>query len=226
VTASAFEVNPSLYEKVSYDPFKDLDPIVDLGASPNVIVANKDVDVGDIADLIAKAKAPRERFNYASPGAGTTPQLSAELPTLHPLPYSGAGPALTALLGGTTQLAALNLSVAVQHIRAGALRALVQTRATRWLDLPDIPTIEEAGFPNAASETFQALLAPAATPTRVIETLEQDVIAIMQRDDTRDKLKEVGFGVIAKRPLALKARIVSEVPMWKEVIAKAELKPQ
>jgi tripartite-type tricarboxylate transporter receptor subunit TctC len=232
VTSSAFVVNPSLYKKVPYDPFKDFDPIVDLGASPNVIVANKDVDVSDIADLIAKARAHPERFNYASPGAGTTPQLSAELLKLRAgihlthVSYSGAGPALTAVLGGTTQLAALNLSVAVQHIRASALRALVQTGATRWLDLPDVPTMEEAGFPNAVSETFQALLAPAGTPPPVIEILEQDVIAILQRDDTCDKLKEVGFGVIAKGPLALKARIAREVPMWKEVIAKAELKPQ
>jgi tripartite-type tricarboxylate transporter receptor subunit TctC len=137
VTSSAFVVNPSLYEKVPYDPFKDFDPIVDLGASPNVIVADKDVDVSDIADLITKAKAHPERFNCASPGAGTTPQLSAELLKLRArihlthVPYSGAGPALTAVLGVTTQLAALNLSVNVQHIRASALRALVQTGATR-----------------------------------------------------------------------------------------------
>jgi len=232
VTSSAFVVNPGLYETVPYDPFKDFAPIVDLGSSPNVIVANKDAGISDIADLIAQANAHPERFNYASPGAGTTPQLSAELLKLRAginlthVPYTGAGPALTAVLGGTTQLGALNLSVVAQHIKSGSLHALVQTGASRWSDLPDTPTMQEAGFPNSVSETFQALLAPAGTPQPALERLEQNVIAILQRPDTRDKLKEAGFGVIAKGPAALKVRIETEVPMWKEVIAKAGIRPQ
>jgi tripartite-type tricarboxylate transporter receptor subunit TctC len=232
VTSSAFVVNPGLYEKVPYDPFKDFVPIVDLGSSPNVIVANKNAGVTDLKGLIAHAKAHPELFNYSSPGAGTTPQLSAELLKLRAginlthVPYTGAGPALTAVLGGTTQLGALNLSVVVQHIKAGSLLALVQTGATRWPDLPDIPTMEEAGFPNSVSETFQALLAPAETPQAIVQRLETEVIAILQRQDTRDKLKEAGFGVIAKGPAALKARIETEVPMWKDVIQKAGIRPQ
>jgi tripartite-type tricarboxylate transporter receptor subunit TctC len=232
VTSSAFVVNPGLYEKVPYDPFMDFVPIVDLGSSPNVIVANKDAGVTDLKGLIATAKARPEFFNYSSPGAGTTPQLSAELLKLRAginlthVPYTGAGPALTAVLGGTTQLGALNLSVVVQHIKAGSLRALVQTGAARWPDLPDIPTMEEAGFPNSVSETFQALLAPAGTPQPIVQRLETEVIAILQRQDTRAKLKEAGFGVIAKGPTELKARIETEVPMWKDVIQKAGIRPQ
>jgi tripartite-type tricarboxylate transporter receptor subunit TctC len=224
VTSSAFVVNPGLYEKIPYDPFKDFVPIVDLGSSPNVLVANKNADVTDLTDLIAKAKAHPEYFNYSSPGAGTTPHLSAELLKLRAginlthVPYTGAGPALTAVLGGTTQLGALNLSVVIQHIKAGSLHALVQTGEARWPDLPDVPTMEEAGFPNSVSETFQALLAPARTPQPIVDQLEQDVIAILQREDTRAKLKEAGFGVIAKGPDVLRARIAREVPMWKEVI--------
>jgi tripartite-type tricarboxylate transporter receptor subunit TctC len=232
VTSSAFVVNPGLYEQVPYDPFKDFVPIVDLGSSPNVIVANKDSGVTDLKGLIASAKAHPELFNYSSPGAGTTPQLSAELLKLRAginlthVPYTGAGPALTAVLGGTTQLGALNLSVVVQHIKAGSLRALVQTGATRWSDLPDTPTLEEAGFPNAVSETFQALLAPAGTPQPVVQRLETEVVAILQREDTRAKLKEAGFGVIAKGPAELKARIETEVPMWRDIIQKAGIPPQ
>jgi tripartite-type tricarboxylate transporter receptor subunit TctC len=232
VTSSAFVVNPGLYEKVPYDPFTDFVPIVDLGSSPNVIVANKDAGVTDLKGLIATAKARPEFFNYSSPGAGTTPQLSAELLKLRAginlthVPYTGAGPALTAVLGGTTQLGALNLSVVVQHIKAGSLRALVQTGATRWPDLPDIPTMEESGFPNSVSETFQALLAPAGTPQPIVQRLETEVIAILQHQDTRARLMEAGFGVIAKGPTALKARIETEVPMWRDVIQKAGIRPQ
>jgi tripartite-type tricarboxylate transporter receptor subunit TctC len=231
VTSSAFVVNPGLYANAPYDPFKDFVPIVDLGASPNVIVANPGSGVTDLKALIAAAKSRPDFFDYSSPGAGTTPQLSAELLKLRAginlthVPFTGAGPALTAVLAGTTQLGALNLSVVIQHIKSGALRALVQTGAARWPDLPDTPTMEEAGFPNSVSETFQALLAPSGTPEPIVRRLETEVITILLLSDTRAKLKDAGFGVIAKGPAALEARIAHEVPMWKDVIAKAGIKP-
>jgi tripartite-type tricarboxylate transporter receptor subunit TctC len=231
VTSSAFVVNPGLYANAPYDPFKDFVPIVDLGASPNVIVANPTAGVTDLNGLIAAAKSRPDLFNYSSPGAGTTPQLSAELLKLRAginlthVPFTGAGPALTAVLAGTTQLGALNLSVVIQHIKSGALRALVQTGAGRWPDLPDTPTMEEAGFPNSVSETFQALLAPVGTPEPIVRRIETEVIAILQQPNTQAKLKDAGFGVIAKGPAALEARIAREVPMWRDVIAKAGIKP-
>jgi tripartite-type tricarboxylate transporter receptor subunit TctC len=128
-TSSAFVVNPSLYSKVTYDPFKDFVPIADLGASPNVIVADPKTGLKSLADLIARAKADPQLFNYSSAGAGTTPHLSAELLKLRAginlthVPYGGAGPALQGVLSGVTQLGALNLSVALAQINAGTVTA-------------------------------------------------------------------------------------------------------
>ena len=100
----------------------------------------------------------------------------------------------------------------------------MQTGKERWFDLPDVPTLAEAGVPNAASETFQALLAPAGTPKEIVDRLAKEVIQILQAPDVRDKLRNTGFGPAGTGPDALHARIAEEVAMWKEVIARTGLK--
>jgi tripartite-type tricarboxylate transporter receptor subunit TctC len=229
-TSSAFVVNPSLYSKVTYDPFKDFVPIADLGASPNVIVADPKTGLKSLADLIARAKADPQLFNYSSAGAGTTPHLSAELLKLRAginlthVPYGGAGPALQGVLSGVTQLGALNLSVALAQINAGTVTALVQTGATRWVDLPDVPTMEEAGFPNSVSETFQALFAPAGTPADIVKQLSDAAVKAANDPNFKSSMVIAGFGVTGTDSEALRARVAREVPAWKEVIDKAGIR--
>jgi tripartite-type tricarboxylate transporter receptor subunit TctC len=216
---------------VPYDPLKDFAPVVDLGSSPNVIVTQPTSGIKTLADLVAKAKADPDKFNYSSAGAGTTPHLSVELLKLRAginlthVSYTGAGPGLQAVLAGTVQLGSLNLAAVIQQIKGGTLVALAQTGATRWPDLPDVPTLEECGYPNTATETFQALLAPAGTPKEVIDRVEKDVVDVLRREDVRNNLREAGFGVIGGGPAILRARIEKEVPMWKDVIQKAGIKP-
>ena len=231
VTSSALVVNPGLYAKVPYDPVKDFVPIVDLGSSPNVLVTLPMSGITSLKDLIAQAKADPGKLNYSTAGAGTTPHLAVELLKLRAgvnlthIGYNGAGPGFQAVLAGTVQIGSVALSVALQHIKAGSVIALAQTGATRWPDLADVPTIEESGYPNSVTETFQALLAPAGTPREAIERIEKDVVKVLLQPDVRDKLKEAGFGVIAGGPNVLRARIAKEVPMWKEVIQQAGIKP-
>src|SRR6201990_988685 len=173
LTSSAYVVNPSLYAKIPYDPTKDFAPIAELGTSPNVILVDPKLGVKSIADLIARAKANPNELNYASPGIGTTPHLSAELLKINAginlthVPFSGAGPAIQAVLSGTTQLAFAALPPAHPHIAAGALKALAGTGEHRWFDLPDVPTMIELGYKDFVSDTFQCLLAPAKTPQAV-----------------------------------------------------------
>ena len=230
VASSVIVVNPALSRQATYDPVKDFAAIADLGSSPNAIVTRPDTGIKDVADLIARAKANPDALDFSSPGVGSISQLGAELLKLRAgirllhVPYTGAGPAVQAVLGGTTKLSASNIGTVMPHIKAGTLKALVQTGKERWFDLPDVPTLAEAGVPNAASETFQALLAPAGTPKEIVDRLAKEVIAILQAPDVRDKLRNTGFGPAGTGPDALHARIAEEVAMWKEVIARTGLK--
>ena len=231
ITSSAYVVNPSLYASVPYDPYKDFAPIAQLGTSPNVILVNPKLGVTSIADLIAYAKAHPDELNYASPGVGTTPQLSAELfklisgiQMIH-VPFSGAEPAIQAILGGTTQVAFAALPPAHPHIESGALKALAVTGEQRWFDLPGVPTMIELGYKDFISDTFQGFLAPANTPTTVIELLARKSIDILKRPAITKQLAENGFEVIANGPDGMKKRIADEVPKWRDIISKAGIKP-
>src|SRR5258707_3720750 len=152
ITSSAYVVNPGLYAKIPYDPYKDFAPIAELGTSPNVILVDPKLGVNSIPDLIARAKANPDELNYASPGIGTTPHLSAELfkivggIQITHVPFSGAGPAVQAVLSGTTQIAFAALPPARPHIETSAVKAVAVTGAPRWFDLPDVPTMGWVGY--------------------------------------------------------------------------------
>jgi tripartite-type tricarboxylate transporter receptor subunit TctC len=230
VASSVIVVNPALSKQATYDPAKDFAAIADLGSSPNVIVTRPDTGIKDVADLIARARANPDLLDFSSPGVGSISQLGAELLKLRAnihimhVPFTGVGPATQAVLAGTTKLAAVNIGTVIPLIKAGTLRALVQTGKERWFDLPDVPTLSEAGVPNAASETFQALLAPAGTPKDIVDRLAKETTEIMQRPDIRDKLRNTGFNPVGSGPEALQARVAEEVAMWKEVIGRTGLK--
>jgi tripartite-type tricarboxylate transporter receptor subunit TctC len=231
VTSSAYVVNPGLYAKVPYDPTTDFAPIAELGTSPNVILADPRLGITSISELIARAKAHPDELNYASPGAGTTPHLSGEflkiaagIDITH-VPFSGAMPAIQALLGGVTQLAVAALPPAHPYIESGALKALAVTGAHRWFDLKDVPTMVELGYQNFIAETFQALLAPAKTPPDIVARLAAQSIEVLQRPEIREQLLNNGFEVIANGPDGLRRRIAIEVPKWRDIIARAGIKP-
>ncbi len=224
LTSSAYVVNPGLYKNVPYDYKKDFLPVANLGSSPNVFVANPQAGIKTLADLIKMAKAEPGKLSYGSPGAGTTPHLAMELlkkragiDILH-VPFSGAGPAMQAVLGNQVPLASTALPPAHPQIKSGKVIGLAETGAKRWFDLPDLPTVMELGFPDFESETFQALFAPAGTPQAVIDKVSKASIAVLQRADIKEKLAKAGFGVIAQGPAALQAVVDKEVPMWREII--------
>jgi tripartite-type tricarboxylate transporter receptor subunit TctC len=231
VTSSAYVVNPSLYASVPYDPYKDFAPIAELGTSPNAILINPKLGINSIAELIARAKARPDELNYASPGAGTTPHLSGELLKIvggieitH-VPFSGAGPAIQALLGGVTQLVVTALPPAIPYIESGAIKALAVTGANRWIDLKDVPTMVELGYKDFIADTFQAFLAPAKTPPEIVARLSAKTVELLKKPEIVDQLRVNGFEVIANGSDGLRRRIEIEVPKWRDVIAKAGIKP-
>jgi tripartite-type tricarboxylate transporter receptor subunit TctC len=231
ITSSAYVVNPGLYAKTPYDPYKDFVPIAELGTSPNVILVGAKVGINSIADLVARAKADPNELNYASPGIGTTPHLSGELfkivggIQITHVPFSGAGPAIQAVLSGTTQIAFAALPPAHPHIESGALKALAVTGAHRWFDLPDVPTMVELGFKDFISDTFQGFLAPAKTSPDIVGLLSAKSIEILKRPKISEQLRNDGFEVLANGPGGMKKRIDDEVPKWRDIVAKAGIKP-
>ena len=117
----------------------------------------------------------------------------------------------------------MSIANLIEHIRSGTLKALAQTGAEKWHDMPDVPTMAEAGVPNAVVETSQMMLAPAGTPAEVVKRLADETRAILAKDDIKAKMLNAGFAVKFEGPEELKARIVREIPVWKEIVERAGL---
>lgn len=222
-------INPNL-TKVTYDPMKDFAPVAYLGASPNVILTRPASGIASVQDLIAKAKAAPGTINFATPGIGSVSHLSVEFLKLRAginivhVPYAGAAPAAQAALAGTTELASVNISGMLGQVSSGALRALVQTGKERWSEMPDVPTLVEAGIHDAVLETTQFLLAPAGTPAPIIDRLATETLKILQKPDVRERMLKASFAVSGEGPEQLRLRMERELALWKDLIDKAGLK--
>jgi tripartite-type tricarboxylate transporter receptor subunit TctC len=225
LASTAIAVNPALFKNLPYDPIKDFAPISELVNAPNVLVVHPDSGINSIADLIARAKA--EPFNYASPGAGTKSHLTGELLKLRAnidmvhVPFRGAGPAAQAVLAKQIQLGSVALAAAEAMIQSGQLRALAVTSEKRWFSLPNVPTMIEAGFPGFVSDTFQAVLAPAAVPAPILATLVKESRAAFQKPEAQAQARKAGFEIVAGTPEELAARIKTEIPAVRELVAKS-----
>jgi tripartite-type tricarboxylate transporter receptor subunit TctC len=219
-------INPSV-KKTSYDPVKDFAPVAYLGASPNALITRPASGITSVADLVAKAKANPGKLTYATAGTGSVSQLAVELVKIRTgidmthVPFQGAAPSLQAALAGNTDIASVSIAGLVGYIRSGTLKALVQTGAEKWHDLPDVPTMQEAGIPNAVVETSQMMLVPAGTPAPIVKRLSEETRAILEKPDVKEKMLKAGFMVKYEGPDELKARIAREVPQWKEIVDRA-----
>ncbi len=230
ICSSAFVVNPSLYANVAYDPFKDFEPVMLLGASPNVFVVPAQSEIKSMAEFLAKAKANPGKLNWASAGVGTTPYLAGEVLKIRAgidmvhIPFAGAGPAMTAVLAGQVDVFAANYGSMARLVDSGKLRAIAVTSKARWHELPNVPSLEELGIRDAVSDTFQAIYAPAKTPKPIIDRMAKELGAILARPDIKQKFVNVGLPVLAEGPDVFRARIAREVPMYRAIIDKAGLK--
>jgi tripartite-type tricarboxylate transporter receptor subunit TctC len=231
LSTSAFSVNPGLYETPPYDPFKDFAAICELAVSPHVFAVKPDFNAGTMKEFVALAKADPDKFNVSTPPIGTTPQLQAEvlklregLQKMATIVFPGGGDALKALISGTVQLSSGVLAPAHPQIKAGTVKALAVTGPTRWHDLPDIPTMLEAGYPDFVFDTYTALMAPAKTPPEVVGRLEKVALDILSKPDMRERLTTAGFEVTARDGLGHMQRVTKEVPMFRDIIAQAGIK--
>jgi tripartite-type tricarboxylate transporter receptor subunit TctC len=231
VVSTAYTVNPGLYTRIPYDPYRDFAAITELGTTPNSILVTPKLGVGSIAELIARAKANPGELNYASPGAGTTPHLSAEflkivggIEMTH-VPFNGAAPAVQALLAGTTQVAVSALPPVLPFAQSGEIKVLAVTGATRWPDLPNVPTMVELGYRDFIAETAQFFFAPGKTAPDIVEKLSAKSMEALKAPAVVEQLRGNGYEITAGGAEALRQRIEVEVPKWRDIIAKAGIKP-
>jgi tripartite-type tricarboxylate transporter receptor subunit TctC len=230
--SSSFVVNPSLYPKIPYDPYKDFIPITNVADAPNLLVVNPSVAANSVKELIALIKSHPGTYSFASAGTGTTPHLSGELFKLASnldivhVPFGGAGPAVQSTVGGHTPIAFTSLPPSVPMVRAGKLRALAVSSTTRSAALPDVPTMEESGLTGQEADTFQAMLVPAGTPKAVTDLLYQQVVKIVGMPDVKQRFAELGFDAVANTPEEFAAQIKVEIAKWGKVIKEANIKAE
>ncbi|WP_332816420.1 Bug family tripartite tricarboxylate transporter substrate binding protein [Ramlibacter sp.] len=229
-TSTTLAINPSLYRKLPYDPARDFAPIGMIGAVPLVAVVHPSVPVQDIAGLVALAKARPDSLSYGSAGNGSPHHLGMEMfkaatgIALTHVSYKGSSPAVTDLLGGQIQVMFSDIPPALQHVRAGKLRALAVTSTKRQPALPEIPAIAESGVPGTRdfrAVAWQSLVAPAGTPRELIDKYAAALQQVMSRRELRARLASDGFEAETMGPDQLAAYIRSEAERWGQVIRTA-----
>lgn len=222
-------INASLYTKLSFNFIRDIAPVAGILRSPNVMVVPADFPAKTVAEFVAYAKANPGKVNMASSGNGTSVHLSGELfksmtgIEMTHIPYKGAAPALTDMIAGRVQVIFDNLPSAIQHIKAGTLRALAVTTETRSPLLPDVPTVGETVKGYEASAWF-GMGAPAKTPKPIIDKLNKEINAILAEPAMQAKIAELGGVPLLGTPADFGKIIVSETEKWEKVVKFAGAK--
>ena len=228
--SSSYVVNPSLYPKIPYDPYKDFAPVTVAGDAPNILLVNPSVPAKTVRELIDYIKVNPGKISYASAGTGTTPHLSGELFRLSQkldivhVPFGGAGPAIQSLAGDHTPMAFTSLPPAIPLIKDGKIRALAVSAAKRVAALPNVPTLAEAGLPDQEADTMQAVFVPAGTPRPVIDLLYREIKAIVALPDIKERFEVLGLDPVANTPEEFAAQIKVEIDKWGKVIRGANIK--
>jgi tripartite-type tricarboxylate transporter receptor subunit TctC len=223
-------VNPSLNPKLPYDAHKDFAPVSLIARSFNIVVVNPKSPLQSVADLIAAAKAEPDKMSYGTFGTGTSAHLAGELfksmakVGMTAVPYKGAAPAITDVMGGQIQVVFTTVASAASLIEGGQLRALAVTSAQRSPAFPQLPTVAEAGVPGFAAEAWYGLFAPARTPPEIIERLNESVAKAVQSDAFRRLSVNEGLVMAAGSPEELDRYFLGEEERWRKVIKDAGIK--
>ena len=224
-TSGPLAINVSLYRKMGYDPVKSFAPVMKIGHLPNVLVVHPSLPVKDVQELITYAKAHPGKLSYASSGNGASSHLAGVLFNLRcgtdiqHVPYKGTGPALNDLLGGQVSMAFTDVLTALPHIKAGKLRLLGVTSASRSRSLPDTPTLQEQGVKDFDVSVFFGIVAPAGTPPATVKRLNQALASALQQAAVRKTLEAQGLEIATDTsPEQLGDFIKREVAQWREVV--------
>jgi tripartite-type tricarboxylate transporter receptor subunit TctC len=230
IATFAHAVNPSLQPRLPYDTDKAFAPVALIGKGPNVLVVRPDSPYRSVKDVIAAAKASPGKLTYASQGNGTSAHLAGEMFTnlakveMTHVPYRGAGPALTDLLGGQVDMIFGTAAAVSTFIDSGKLRALAVTTAARSPSLKDVPALADT-VPGYVVESWYGLYVPAGTPAEVIARLNAATRKAAQTDDFRKKVESEGLVISAGPPAELDAYVRAEEARWRKVVKENNVKP-
>jgi tripartite-type tricarboxylate transporter receptor subunit TctC len=229
VASSSIVVNPSLYNKLTYDIDRDFIPVTKAGATPNSWVVNADFPVKSMRELIDLLKREPGKHSVASPGAGTTPSLSIEMLKLATgvnfitVPFAGGGPMTTSVLGGHTPIVCSALGNYMPMITQGKLRPLSITALKRTAVLPEVPTLEELGIRGQEAETMTGVFVPAGTPQAIVQQLQREISKIVNAADVKARLLELGIEPEGNSSADFVSYVKVEVAKWRKVIGDAKI---
>jgi len=229
---SSYVVNPTLFDKIPYDPDKDFDPVTLAVTSTTVLTVNPMVPATTVKDLVALIKANPGKYSYSTAGAGTQAHLAGEqfrlllgLDLVH-VPFNGGSPAIAAVVGGHTPIGFSSPAASIAQIRQGNVRALAVTGNKRSQIFPDVPTMAQAGYPEIVGDSWVGVLVPAGTRKDIISLLQREIAKIIAVPDMQARLAELGYDPVASTPDEFGTRIKTEIATWAQVIRAAHIKPE
>jgi tripartite-type tricarboxylate transporter receptor subunit TctC len=223
-TATPHVISPWLYKSLPYDALKDFAPVARVASGPYVLVVNSQFPVNSVPELIAAAKAQPGKIDYASSGNGSAQHLVTALFAslagidLNHVPYKGSGPAMQDLLSGQVKVSFAGIPNVLGQARAGRLRVLAVTTAARWPDLPEVPTVAEAGVPGYEATLWLALVAPAAAPAEIVQRLYTEIGNALKDPEMQQGLRAAGIAPSLLGPQELGAFVRAEHAKWGRVV--------
>ena len=232
MVASSFTVLPATSAKLPYDSERDLAPVAVVGKNPLLFVVNPAVRASTLGEFVALAKSNPSKLNYATPGAASQTHLVAELfsqragITMQQIPYRGGAPAIQAVVAGDADFTVLSPLVSLPQFQSGRLRALAVGSLTRHPQMPDVPTLAEAGFPGFEAIQWVGMLTAAGTPQEIVDRLNAEVNRALQDPELVDRLAQQGMSPAGGTTAEFRALISREIANWKEVARAANIRPE
>jgi tripartite-type tricarboxylate transporter receptor subunit TctC len=229
-TTGNLAINPALYAKMPFSPLKDLTPISTVALSPLVFVAPANSPFKSIADVVAAAKARPGEISFGSPGNGSLAHLTGELfqraagIKMQHIPYKGAAQAIADVMGGQIHLYLSTVPPAIAQIKGGKLRAIAVTSGKRAEDMPNVPTIDEAGYKGFDASTWYGLLAPAGTPAPIIARLNAEVNRVLKMPEVQEKMRVEGGQTMRSTPEEFSALLKKDTLKWGQVVKDSGVK--
>jgi tripartite-type tricarboxylate transporter receptor subunit TctC len=228
-TAGSHGINAAVYAKLPYDPARDFEPVLLINKAPNVCVVNPRIPAATLAEFVALAKQEPGRYSFASGGNGSSGHMTGEylklvagIDMLH-VPYKGAAPALNDVIAGQVSLFCGNLPPCIPHIKSGQLRALAVTTNKRNAAIPQVPTINESGYPGFESVAWYGYFAPKGTPAEILNKFYNELAEVMKLPDVREILIAQGTDPVASPPAEFRRFIEVEIEKWTKVARAAKV---